>query len=167
MRRSYAAVGALIIAATVLVGVTQGAASSTVAYRDQHASVQARVGDLLKRMTLGEKVGQMDQIVVEKLRDKTNPGDGNCIDTNTMELAVYCNDADGNNDPLETNCLQKVLITDQTGSILSGGTDNPPDNTGKGWADQYNTIQHYAIDHSRLHIPIIYGVDAVHGFGHP
>src|SRR4029453_528496 len=32
---------------------------------------------------------------------------------------------------------------------------------------QYNTIQHYAIEHSRLHIPIIYGVDAVHGFGHP
>jgi beta-glucosidase len=155
MRRVYLAVGACMIAATVLVGVTQGAASSTTPYRDPHASVQARVGDLLKRMTLGEKVGQMDQIVVEKLRDKTNPGDGNC------------NDADGNNDPLQTNCLQKVLITDQTGSILSGGTDNPPDNTGKGWADQYNTIQQYAIDHSRLHIPIVYGVDAVHGFGHP
>src|SRR4029077_18546208 len=31
----------------------------------------------------------------------------------------------------------------------------------------YNTIQHYAIDHSRLHIPVIFGVDAVHGFGHP
>ncbi|HVD49728.1 MAG TPA: glycoside hydrolase family 3 N-terminal domain-containing protein, partial [Gaiellaceae bacterium] len=53
------------------------------------------------------------------------------------------------------------------GSILSGGTDNPVDNTGRGWAEQYNTIQHYAIDHSRLHIPVIYGVDAVHGFGHP
>ncbi|HSR98205.1 MAG TPA: hypothetical protein VLM79_14200, partial [Kofleriaceae bacterium] len=26
-------------------------------------------------------------------------------------------------------------------------------------------VQHYAIDHSRLHIPILYGVDAVHGFG--
>jgi hypothetical protein len=28
-------------------------------------------------------------------------------------------------------------------------------------------VQHYAIEHSRLGIPIIYGVDAVHGFGHP
>jgi beta-glucosidase len=37
----------------------------------------------------------------------------------------------------------------------------------QGWAVQYNTIQRYAIQHSRLHIPIIFGVDAVHGFGHP
>ncbi len=53
------------------------------------------------------------------------------------------------------------------GSILSGGTDNPPDNTGHGWANLYNTVQRYAIEHSRLNIPILYGVDAVHGFGHP
>ena len=28
-------------------------------------------------------------------------------------------------------------------------------------------IQQYAIKNSRLHIPVIFGVDAVHGFGHP
>ena len=28
-------------------------------------------------------------------------------------------------------------------------------------------IQKYAIQNSRLHIPLIFGVDAVHGFGHP
>ena len=28
-------------------------------------------------------------------------------------------------------------------------------------------IQQYAIQNSRLHIPLIFGVDAVHGFGHP
>ena len=28
-------------------------------------------------------------------------------------------------------------------------------------------IQKYAIENSRLHIPVIFGVDAVHGFGHP
>jgi beta-glucosidase len=28
-------------------------------------------------------------------------------------------------------------------------------------------MQSYAIGHSRLHIPVIFGVDAVHGFGHP
>src|SRR5213595_2089630 len=28
-------------------------------------------------------------------------------------------------------------------------------------------IQKYAIENSRLHIPLIFGVDAVHGFGHP
>jgi beta-glucosidase len=113
------------------------------------------VNDLLHRMTLEEKVGQMDQIVIGKLRDTTSPANGDC------------NNAGGNNDPLQTTCLQRTLVDYTTGSILSGGTDNPADNTGRGWAEQYNTIQHYAVDHSRLHIPVIYGVDAVHGFGHP
>ena len=31
--------------------------------------------------------------------------------------------------------------TDATGSVLSGGTDNPPGNTGTDWANLYNTIQ--------------------------
>lgn len=157
MRRIYAAFGAALAAAaiTVAIGVTSGTASTTATYLNPHAPVSARVSDLLRRMTLREKVGQMDQIVVEVLRGPTNPPDGNCPSTST------------NNDQLQTACLQKVLIDNDTGSILSGGTDNPPGNTGTDWANLYNTIQHYAIDHSRLHIPIIYGVDAVHGFGHP
>jgi beta-glucosidase len=131
------------------------AAARGPAYLNPHASISARVEDLLHRMTLAEKVGQMDQIVVGQLRDKTNPADGMCHNTG------------GNSDPLQPSCLDQVLIQNFTGSILAGGTDNPPDNTGKGWADWANTIQHYAIEHSRLHIPVILGVDAVHGFGHP
>jgi beta-glucosidase len=127
----------------------------TPVYLDAAAPVAARVEDLLHRMTLAEKVGQMDQIVTGRLRDTTNPDDGDC------------NNAGGNADPLQPNCLDQVLIKNFTGSILAGGTDNPADNTGKGWADWANTIQHYAIEHSRLHIPVILGVDAVHGFGHP
>jgi beta-glucosidase len=153
LRRIHVVLGALlVVAASVAVGVTSGSASTTLTYMNQHASVQARVGDLLTRMTLKEKIGQMDQIVVGKLRGPVQ-SDGSCNG--------------GNTDEPTPSCLQKVLIEDKTGSVLSGGTDNPPENTGKGWAELYNTVQHYAIDHSRLHIPIIYGVDAVHGFGHP
>lgn len=124
-------------------------------YLNPNASVSARVEDLLRRMTLMEKIGQMDQIVVGALRDSTNPADGNC------------GNSGGNNDPLQPNCLQSVLIDNFTGSILAGGTDNPAGNTGQSWANWYNTIQRYAIERSRLHIPVIFGVDAVHGFGHP
>jgi len=155
MRRFYVVLGAAVAvaAAVAVIGATSGTAAPRVIYMDPSASIPARVHDLLGRMTLKEKVGQMDQAVVGLLRDKTNPTNGVCNGDNTSQP--------------QPNCLQSVLITDATGSVLSGGTDNPPGNTGTDWANLYNTIQHYAIDHSRLHIPIIYGVDAVHGFGHP
>src|SRR5256885_3550205 len=159
MRIRRAAIAVATLALAVVVGIPTAADGArtrkrhAVVYTNPKASIAARVTDLLNRMTLQEKVGQMDQIVLGKLRGPNNPGDGDCNGSNS--------------DQLQTNCLQKVLIDDRTGSILSGGTDNPPDNTGAGWANQYNAIQHYAIDHSRLHVPVIYGVDAVHGFGHP
>jgi beta-glucosidase len=157
MRRTLAMIGVLIAALmAIALGTTASApGAGQQRYLDARASIKDRVDDLLRRMTLEEKVGQMDQIVIGELRDATPPANGDC------------NNPNGNNDPLQTVCLQRVLIDYHTGSILSGGTDNPIDNTGRGWAEQYNTIQRYAIEHSRLHIPIIYGVDAVHGFGHP
>jgi beta-glucosidase len=157
MSRILTAAGALIAALAIATLCVTAAApgAGQPRYLDRHASIESRVNDLLHRMTLAEKVGQMDQIVIGKLRDTSLPPNGDC------------NNAGGNADPLQTTCLQRTLIDYHTGSILSGGTDNPADNTGHGWAEQYNTIQHYAIEHSRLHIPVIYGVDAVHGFGHP
>jgi beta-glucosidase len=156
MSRMLTAAGGLIVLALATLFITAAApGAGTPTYLNPHASIDSRVNDLLGRMTLEEKVGQMDQIVISKLRDTTSPANGDC------------NNAGGNNDPLQTTCLQRTLIDYKTGSILSGGTDNPIDNTGHGWAEQYNTIQHYAVEHSRLHIPVIYGVDAVHGFGHP
>jgi beta-glucosidase len=154
---------ASVAAAACVVGLAAASSSVNAAplapsaplYLNAGAPVAARVDDLLGRMTLAEKVGQMDQIVTGELRDTTNPATGDCTN------------AGGNTDPLQPSCLDRVLIKNFTGSILAGGTDNPADNTGKGWADWANTIQHFAIEHSRLHIPVILGVDAVHGFGHP
>ncbi|HEU5265420.1 MAG TPA: glycoside hydrolase family 3 N-terminal domain-containing protein [Jatrophihabitans sp.] len=109
-------------------------------------------------MTLAEKVGQMDQQLVDNLTAAAGRGCG----------------ADGFNLPSQT-CMQQSLIEHHTGSVLAGGTDNPVDTTGHGgtgntgydWANEYNIIQQYAIKNSRLHIPLIFGIDAVHGFGHP
>jgi beta-glucosidase len=141
------------VAAGVAVPAVAGQGAGSPVYLNPKAAVVARVNDLLHRMTLEEKVGQMDQIVVSELRAPSAPANGDCNG--------------GSDQPLQPVCLQRVLIDNHTGSILSGGTDNPADNTGKGWAEQYNAIQKFAIDNSRLHIPVIYGVDAVHGFGHP
>jgi beta-glucosidase len=109
-------------------------------------------------MTLPEKIGQMVQIEATQVTDTTS----NCTSTGGFNMP----------NPV---CEQKIFVNDNVGSILAGGTDIPPDTTGQGgtgntgldWANEYNTMQSYAIAHSRLHIPVIFGVDAVHGFGHP
>src|SRR5215467_4777544 len=150
---------ALTVGMTVTaVTATSASASGTPAYRNSHLPVQARVADLLGRMTLPEKIGQMVQIEATQVTDNSNA----CTSTGGFNLP----------NPV---CEQKIFVTDNAGSILAGGIDIPPDTTGQGgtgntgldWANEYNTMQSYAMAHSRLHIPVIFGVDAVHGFGHP
>ncbi len=48
------------------------------------------------------------------------------------------------------------------GSILSGGDSDPGDISAQGWARTHDELQSWALK-SRLKIPIIYGIDAVHG----
>jgi beta-glucosidase len=152
---------AVALAAGVSVSAAAGrpaAAAASPAYLDSHQPVQARVSDLLGRMTLPEKIGQMVQIEATQVTDTTSS----------------CTSQGGFNVPNPV-CEQKIFIDNNVGSILAGGTDVPVDTTGKGgigntgldWANEYNTMQSYAVAHSRLHIPVIFGVDAVHGFGHP
>jgi beta-glucosidase len=117
------------------------AADKGEVYLRANAPVQARVQDLLKRMTLDEKVGQLEQIAVNRLLGDCNWSGGDF------------NEA----------CMKQVLADEATGSILSGGGMGPKSNTPKDWAIMINTVQRYALEHSRLRVPIVYGVDAVHG----
>ncbi|WP_461204962.1 glycoside hydrolase family 3 protein [Clostridium sp. DL1XJH146] len=48
------------------------------------------------------------------------------------------------------------------GSILSGGGSTPSSNTVVGWVTMYNEMQEAALSSSSK-VPIIYGIDAVHG----
>jgi beta-glucosidase len=157
-----------LIVAVLAVALTIGTSASAVtgtaasggrpAYMDASLPIQARVSDLLGRMTLPEKIGQMVQIEATQVTDTTNS----------------CTSQGGFNLPNPT-CEQKIFLDNHVGSILAGGTDIPIDTTGKSgtgntgldWANEYNIMQSYAMQHSRLHIPVIFGVDAVHGFGHP
>jgi beta-glucosidase len=109
-------------------------------------------------MTLPEKIGQMVQIDAAQVTDTRSS----------------CTSQAGFNLP-NPACEQQIFADDHVGSIIASGTDIPADttggggtgNTGRDWADEYDTMQSYAIQHSRLHIPVIFSVDAVHGFGHP
>ena len=48
------------------------------------------------------------------------------------------------------------------GSLLSGGGSAPKDNSPAGWANMCDNFQSVALQ-TRLKIPLIYGIDAVHG----
>lgn len=54
--------------------------------------------------------------------------------------------------------IQKYYI----GSLLSGGDSKLDPVTAPQWADMYDSLQHYAMQ-TPLKIPLIYGIDAVHG----
>ncbi len=95
-------------------------------YLDSTATIDQRVEDLLSRMTLDEKIGQMTQADRQYLQSE--------VDITTYAL----------------------------GSLLSGGGSAPQDNSPVGWANMYDSYQSRALA-TRLHIPLIYGIDAVHG----
>ncbi|HEX5808044.1 MAG TPA: glycoside hydrolase family 3 protein [Anaerolineales bacterium] len=98
-----------------------------VVYTDPSQPVEARVEDLLARMTLDEKIGQMTQVEKNSIK----PGD-----------------------------ITKYFI----GSILSGGGGSPEENTPQAWYAVVEGFQKEALA-TRLQIPLLYGVDAVHGHG--
>ncbi|HEX8094157.1 MAG TPA: glycoside hydrolase family 3 N-terminal domain-containing protein [Jatrophihabitans sp.] len=98
-------------------------------YQNRRLSVSARVRDLLSRMTLTEKVGQMTQ------------AERGAIDTD-----------------------RPLIRTWHLGSLLSGGGSTPPSNDPQSWADMVDAYQSYALA-TRLQIPLIYGIDSVHGHG--
>jgi beta-glucosidase len=154
-RLGLVGVAALLSALLVWRGSTAALGTN---YLDDSRPTADRVDALLSQMTLSEKVGQMDQILIDHV---TSPAQ-----------APSCPGCFGDADPA---AMQSVLIDNNVGSLLAGGTDIPHDtshsggagNTGRDWAATYNAVQAFAVQQSRLHIPVLFGVDAVHGFSHP
>src|SRR5689334_24951726 len=56
------------------------------------------------------------------------------------------------------------ITTDRLGSVLSGGGSVPTPNTPTAWADMVDRYQAAALA-TPLGIPLIYGIDTVHGDG--
>lgn len=110
-------------------------------YLDANQPIAVRVANLLSEMTLAEKVGQMTQIDVARLMGT----------------------AEWDRGPLNEDWLKRIFGDYQVGSILSGGGAAPVPNTPEDWANMTNQLQKAALDYSRLKIPMLYGIDAVHG----
>ena len=117
--------------------------SGTEIYKDASQPVERRVEDLLKRMTLEEKVGQMNQFVgVEHIKANSGVLTEEELKTNTAQ-AFY----PGINGDTVLRWTETGLI----GSFLHVLT-----------LEEANLLQERAM-RSRLAIPLIFGIDAIHG----
>jgi len=123
MHRLIIIIKIFISSSFALVILTKNAYSQV--YLDPNISVNDRVNDLLSRMTLDEKIGQM----VQAERTFTD--------------------------------IDAVIKDYFLGSVLSGGGSRPGIEA-QDWIDMVNGMQQAALS-TRLKIPIIYGIDAVHG----
>jgi beta-glucosidase len=121
----------LLLLVVLLVSCTSKSRSAP--YKDPNQPVYVRVEDLLSRMTLVEKIGQMTQ-----------------VENNSISPYYLF-------PPSE---VAKYFI----GSVLSGGNSSGFYSLAD-WAGLARSYEVEAVK-TRLGIPLIFGVDSVHGFGH-
>jgi beta-glucosidase len=125
MRSRLASFTVLAVLALAAHGGPVRAEPGPAPYLDPRLSVEDRVDDLLDRMSLEDKLGQMTQ-------------------------------------PERRYITPEEITRHRIGSVLSSGGSAPDPNTPRNWADMYDGLQRAALA-GPLRIPIMYGVDAVHG----
>ncbi len=112
----------------------------TVLAQKSDKEIRADVDKLLKQMTLEEKVGQMTQITIQVVSKKQ-----------------------GNKDQhheLDEKKLEEVIVKYGVGSLLNVYDKAHEINY---WHEVLTKIQDIATKKSRLKIPVLYGIDAIHG----
>jgi beta-glucosidase len=108
-----------------------------------HPALQDKeIQSLINKMTLEEKVGQMTQITLEVIVKKDIEG----------EIIRP--------PEIDSEKMRKALVDYHVGSVINtSGAANPL----PVWQKLITTIQNTAMQETPHHIPILYGIDAIHG----
>ncbi len=101
------------------------------------------IEDLISQMTLEEKVGQMTQINLTVIAK----GPNKFSSSTPMEI--------------DDNRANKALVEYKVGSVLN--TINNTAQKPSVWFKNISKIQEISMNNNRLKIPVIYGIDAIHG----
>lgn len=109
----------------------------------EFSDIDKEVDDILKSMTLDEKVGQMTQINLTVIAKGPNKW------SSSFPLEI------------DHKKTKKAIVDYKVGSVLN--TINNTAQKPKVWFKTISDIQSYAIDSTKMKIPIIYGIDAIHG----
>lgn len=105
-------------------------------YMDASAPVDDRIEDLISRMTIEEKIGQMTQ----------------------LNITMINNEGDQSDVSLDPQKARELLQKHHIGSFLNGEAVSPNE-----WLEYITGLQRIAIEETRLGIPVIYGIDHMHG----
>ncbi len=128
---------AITIITMAILSWTTGCMS--VGLKTTDKQMEKKIDKLLAKMTLEEKVGQMTQVTLEIVAGQTSEDGWLKLDKEKLHDAV---------------------VNHHVGSILNcGGQARSVDN----WIEIITQIQDMAIKETRLGIPNIYGIDAIHG----
>jgi beta-glucosidase len=99
-----------------------------------------KVKTLLSEMTLEEKIGQMTQVTIQVVSAKQGTKDQHHV--------------------LDEKKLEEAVVKYKVGSLLNVyDVAHEIDY----WHEIINKIQNLAVNETRLGIPVLYGIDAIHG----
>jgi beta-glucosidase len=151
---------ALLGAAVVLPATSQAeqrrAQPANALYKDASRSIPARVEDLLKRMTLEEKVAQMVTIWEHKDRIQTPAGDFDPAKAS----AAFPNGLGQIARPYD-----RRGVTASAGA--AGATAGVANRSAEETARYINAAQRWSVENTRLGIPMITHEEALHGYVAP
>lgn len=131
----------MVALAFVLVTVSTVAQQAPLPYQNSSAAIDVRVRDLLERMTLEEKAAQMGSTWQNLL--------------NMPDPAAYIFGPDGQLDEAKA----KALLKDGLGQVARPSEHRNPAQM----ADLTNRLQKIAVDGTRLHIPLMFHDECLHG----
>ena len=124
-------------------------------YKDASQPIERRVEDLLSRMTLDEKVAQL--VAVWEHKDRIQTPDGHF--SAERAIAAFPNGVGQITRPSDR---RGVAAPAATGA--AGATADQPNRGPRETADYINAAQHWAVERTRLGIPILFHEEALHGY---
>ncbi|CAN1155935.1 Beta-glucosidase BoGH3B [Linum perenne] len=125
----------IVIFLIIIISLAASVQGAYLKYKDPRQPVEARIKDLMTRMSLAEKIGQITQI--DRL-----------VATDEVMRKYF---------------IGSVITVDTSVPGIQGSDKNPYNNsTAETWVNTINEIQKVALS-TPLGIPMLYAVDAIHG----
>ena len=151
--RFVAILATVILFTGALPRVAAQAQDAPALYKDPHQPVNVRVDDLLRRMTMDEKVAQLETVWESKA--KLQDARGNFAPQLASRNFPY--GIGGFARPSDF----RGVTTSNGAAGASGATVN---RDARQTAEFVNAAQHWAVEHTRLGIPILMHEESLHGY---